>query len=220
MIRLWKDEGYDIVEGVKSSRGRENIFKKMSAMLFYWMMYKFSGVRLSNASDFKLMDTKAVKALNRLGERDTFMRGMSAWIGYRRISIPFTVAERTSGNSRWSFLKLFKLAVNAITSFSSLPLHIVTIMGILFLIGSVILGIQTLYRKITGSALDGFTTMILLQLIIGSTLMLSLGIIGSYIARIFNEVKMRPRYLISEMEGPRQDGSTIVKGKETSSDTK
>ena len=198
MVKKWKYEGYEIVEGVKSSRGKESLFNKAGALLFYYLMLKLSGVKLNNASDFKLMDAKVVDAWKRMKEHDTFMRGMSSWLGFKRISIPFSVAQREVGNTRWSFVKLFKLAMNAITSFSSLPLHLVTIMGILFLIGSLILGIHTIYRKITGSALDGFTTIILLQLIIGSTLMLSLGIIGSYIARIFNEVKKRPRFLISE----------------------
>ena len=198
MVRLWNDEGYEIVEGLKTTRGKESILKKAGALLFYFIMFKLSGVRLSNASDFKLMDSKVVNAWKKMKEHDTFMRGMSAWLGFRKTSVDFSVSQRSQGNSKWSFLRLFKLAVNAITSFSSLPMHIVTIIGVLFFIGSLILGIHTLYMKLTGSALDGFTTIILLQLIIGSTLMLSLGIIGSYIARIFNEVKMRPRYIISE----------------------
>ena len=198
LVKAWKYDGFDIVEGVKSSRGKESLFNKAGALLFYYIMFKLSGVKLNNASDFKLMDAKVVDAWKGMKEHDTFMRGMSAWLGFNRTSIPFSVAQREVGNSRWSFVKLFKLAINAITSFSSLPLHLVTITGVIFLLGSIILGVHTLYRKLTGSALDGFTTIILLQLIIGSTLMLSLGIIGSYIARIFNEVKKRPRFLISE----------------------
>jgi len=198
MVGLWKDEGFEIIEGVKDSRGKESFINRIGAILFYYIMLKLSGVKLNNASDFKLMDAKVVEAWKEMKEHDTFFRGMSAWLGFKKTSVSFSVPKRAQGSSRWSFFKLFKLAINAITSFSSLPLHLVTIMGVIFLAGSLILGIQTIYRKLSGTALDGFTTIILLQLIIGSTLMLSLGIIGSYIARIFNEVKMRPRYIISE----------------------
>ena len=112
---------------------------------------------------------------------------MSAWVGFKR-SIPFSTKNRASG-TKWSLFKLFKLAINAITSFSSLPLQIVTIMGLIFLLGSLILGVQTLYMKLRGIAYSGFTTVILLLLVIGSALMISLGIIGTYIAKIYEEVK-------------------------------
>lgn len=197
MVRLWIFKQFEIIEGVKESRGKESIINKAGAALFYYFMHKFSGVNLKNTSDFKLMDRKVINAWMKMREHDTFLRGMSAWLGFKTVKLPFSVAQRPLGKSRWSFFKLSRLAVNAITSFSSLPMHLVTVMGVIFLIGSIVLGIHTLYQKLTGQALDGFTTIILLLLIIGSTLMLSLGIIGSYIARIFNEVKMRPRYLVS-----------------------
>ena len=198
MIRLWKEEGYEVVEGVKSQRGNENPVNKIGAHLFYYLLGKLSGFNINQASDFKLLDKRVVLAWRRMKERDTFFRGMSAWIGFNRTSIPFTVKSRTKGVSKWSLFKLFKLAINAITSFSSLPLHIVTIMGLIFLAGSLILGVQTVYMKLRGMALSGFTTVILLLLIIGSTLMISLGVIGSYIARIYEEVKRRPRYIVAE----------------------
>lgn len=198
MVRLWKDEGFEVVEAVKAERAEESLVNKVGAHFFYKILSKLSGFNIDQASDFKLLDKKAVHAWRRLNESDTFFRGMSAWIGFNRISIPFNVVLRAKGVSKWSFFKLFKLAVNAITSFSSLPLQLVTFMGLIFLVCSFILGIQTLYMKLSGIALDGFTTVILLLLIIGSTLMISLGVIGTYIARIFEEVKRRPRYIISE----------------------
>lgn len=198
MIRLWREEGFDIVEGVKVSRGKESLMYKLCSFLFYHAMEKVSGLNLKDASDFKLLDARVVSAWRLMKERNTFFRGMSAWTGFNRTSIPFAVAERKNGNSRWSAAKLFKLAINAVTSFSSIPLQLVTLMGIVFLIGSLVLGIHTLYMKFAGIAFSGFTTVILLLLIIGSTLMISLGIIGSYIARIFDEVKARPRYIIAE----------------------
>lgn len=199
MIRLWKEEGFDVVEGVKTLRGKESMTNKMGASLFYRLLKKLSGYDLNMASDFKLLDAKVVQALLEMPERQTFFRGMSAWVGFNRKSLPFEVQNRTSGHSGWSIYKLTLLALNAITSFSSLPLQLVTFLGVLFFIGAMVLGIQTLYMKLSGIAFSGFTTVILLLLLIGSALMISLGIIGTYIAKIFDEVKYRPRYLVREM---------------------
>jgi len=198
MVKLWKESGFDVVEGVKTSRGKERLVNKFGAQFFYNILRKTSGIDLNMASDFKLIDRKVIEAWRHMGERNTFFRGMSAWVGYKRASIPFVVADRDQGKTKWSIIRLFRLAINAITSFSSLPLQIVTLIGIVFLIGSFFLGIQTIYMKIVNIAVSGFTTVILLQLIIGSALMISLGIIGTYIAKIYDEVKYRPRYLISE----------------------
>jgi dolichol-phosphate mannosyltransferase len=198
MVSLWENEGYDIVEGVKTSRGNERLINKLGAFFFYSILKKLSGFDLMGASDFKLLDAKVVDSWREMKERNTFFRAMSAWLGYKRGNVYFDVCDRKDGRSKWSTLRLAKLAVTAITSFSSLPLHLVTLMGIIFLIGSLILGIYTLVMKFRGIAIGGFTTVILLQLIIGSTLMISLGIIGTYIAKIFDEVKLRPRYIVSD----------------------
>jgi len=205
MIRLWKEEGYDVIEGVKSSRGKESFVNKLGAGLFYSILSKLSGLNMQQASDFKLLDRKVVDAWKSMNERGTFFRGMSAWVGYNRKSLPFSVGTRTRGTSKWSVFNLFNLAIKAITSFSSFPLHIVTFIGIIFLAGALILGIQTIYMKVSGMALSGFTTVILLLLIIGSALMISLGIIGAYIARIYDEVKFRPRYIVSEKAAGKKD---------------
>ncbi|MBO9599993.1 MAG: glycosyltransferase family 2 protein, partial [Cohnella sp.] len=198
MIRSWRDEGYDIVECVKESRGEEPLFKKAGASLFYGTLNRLAGFDLKNASDFKLLDGKVVQAWRGLKERKTFFRGMTAWIGFRRKSIPFHVPPRESGNSRWGFVKLAGLAVESIISFSTVPLRIVSAFGILFSLGAVVLGIHTLWRKLFLGAVTGFTTVILLQLFIGGVIMLSIGVVGEYIAAIYHEVKGRPRYLISE----------------------
>ncbi len=198
MIRLWKDGGYEVVEGVKALRGNESMVNKFGANLFYKILSKLSGFNMKQTSDFKLLDKKVILAWRSMNERGTFFRGMSAWVGYNRISIPFNVGTRTKGVSKWSLFNLFTLAVKAITSFSSFPLHLVTFMGVFFLAGALVLGIQTLYMKLMGIALSGFTTVILLLLIIGSCLMISLGVIGIYIARIYEEVKCRPRYIVAD----------------------
>lgn len=198
MVKAWREEGYDVVEGIKSSRGRENPVYRTCARLFYYIIYKTSDINLGKASDFKLMDRKVVEAWKEMPERATFFRGMTAWLGFDRKQINFDVAERVNGKTKWSFFRLIRLALNAITSYTSVPLHCITVMGIFMFIGAIILGAQTLYMKFAGKATSGFTTVILLQLIIGSSIMISLGMIGIYLTKIYKEVKARPRYLISK----------------------
>jgi polyisoprenyl-phosphate glycosyltransferase len=201
MVRLWCEEGFDVVEGVKSDRGRESLFGKLTALTFYKLFNKASGINLNSASDFKLLDRKVVDAWKRLNESITFFRGMSAWLGYKRIQIPFIVQERTNGGSKWSVSSLTKLAIQSITSFTSAPLHLVTWLGVILLFADIILSAQTLFMKFSGRAFTGFTTVIILLLGIGSCIMISLGVIGIYISKIYDEVKHRPRYLISAMQG-------------------
>lgn len=198
MVHAWKDEGFDVVECIKSSRGKENQFYRLCARFFYYILYKTSDINLGKASDYKLMDRNVIEAWKELQERAVFFRGMSAWVGFERKQIGFDVAERVNGKTKWSFLRLIKLAVNAITSYTSVPLHCITALGIIMFFGTIILSIQTLFMKFTGRALSGFTTVILLQLLIGSSIMVSLGMIGIYLTKIYKEVKNRPRYLISK----------------------
>jgi dolichol-phosphate mannosyltransferase len=197
MISLWQ-QGYAIVEGVKSSRGRESLASKLNASIFYGMFRRFTGIDLRNASDFKLLDRSVVMQWRQLGEHDTFFRGLSAWMGFKRTTFSFDVASRQAGSSKWSPLKLIALSLNAITGFTAVPLHFITLLGLVMLFGSFILAIQTLVNFFTGHADTGFTTVILLLLLIGGSIMISLGLIGIYIARIFTEVKGRPRYIIAQ----------------------
>ncbi len=197
MVRIWREEGYDVVEGIKSSRGRESAFYKFAAKVFYFIIYKTANINLGKASDFKLMDRRVIEAWKQMPERATFFRGMSAWIGFDRKQISFDVADRVNGKTKWSVIRLIRLAMNAITSYTSVPLHCITILGIFLFFGALLLAIQTLYMKFSGQATSGFTTVILLQLIIGSSIMISLGMIGIYLTKIYKEVKGRPRYLIS-----------------------
>jgi len=198
MVKAWRDEGYDVVEGIKKSRGKENPFYRLCAKFFYYIIYKTADIDLDKASDYKLLDRKVVDAWKDMPERVTFFRGMSAWLGYDRKQIPFDVADRVNGRTKWSLFRLMRLAVNAITSYTSVPLHCITVMGMLMFVGAIILGIQTLYMKFSGRATSGFTTVILLLLIIGSSLMVSLGMIGIYLSQIYKEVKHRPRYLVAK----------------------
>ncbi len=198
MVKRWKEEGFDVIEAIKKERGNEPFSSTLGAKLFYWLIKHLTDMNLDNASDFKLLARKVVDAHNRLPESSRFFRGIVSWIGFMKSEIPFSVKERVKGNSRWSLLQLVRLAVNASTAFSSLPLHLITLMGIITFILSILLGLQTLYVKFSGAAVSGFTTVILLLLFIGSMLMISLGIIGTYISRIFEEVKRRPNFLIED----------------------
>lgn len=200
MYRLWQ-EGFEVVEGVKASRGQENPFHTFCAKGFYKIISRVTKVNMSDASDFKLLDRKAVDALLLLPERAPFFRALSSWVGFRTASVPFEVQERAIGSSKWSMWSLVKYAIRNITSFSGAPMQVVTFLGWLMLLASLALGVQSLYRYFSGTALEGFTTVILLQLIIGSVLMISLGIIGHYISRIYDEIKARPRYIISKRCG-------------------
>ena len=205
MVHLWQSSGADVVEAVKRRRGRESLSNKLGAQLFYFILNKLSGFHFKGASDFKLLSRKAVDAWLKMHERNVFFRGMTVWMGFTTVQIPFEVVPRPTGRSTWSVLKRLKLALIGITAFSSFPLHLVTFAGVIFLGLSLLLGLETLYLKLSGRAVSGFATVILLELIIGSLLMISLGIIGEYLARIYEEVKGRPRYLVKESIGADSD---------------
>ena len=197
MYRLWED-GYDVVEGVKENRGEESGLHRLAANSFYTIISRATGMDMSNASDFKLLDRKVVDALNQMSERKVFFRALSFWVGFKKASVSYQVQERAAGESKWSTRSLVKYALTNIISFSSMPLHIVTVLGLLMLVVAVVFGLTALVQKAMGMAMGGFTTVILLLLLSSSTVMISLGIMGYYIARIFDEVKGRPRYLISQ----------------------
>ena len=200
MYRLW-EQGFEVVEGIKEDRGEETGFLRFAARSFYGLISRATGMDMSSSSDFKLLDRKVVDALNRMPERNVFFRALSFWVGFKRTTVSYRVQERTAGESKWSTRSLIKYAINNIGSFSSAPLHIITVLGVLMLITSLVFGVVALVQKFAGTAIGGFTTVILLLLFTGSLIMISLGIIGYYIARIYEELKGRPRYIISRTCG-------------------
>ncbi|MCM1090156.1 MAG: glycosyltransferase family 2 protein [Butyrivibrio sp.] len=207
IVQMWEkwQNGAEIVEGIKADRGKESLGYKLSAGLFYKVMSKLIKIDMNASSDFKLLDRKVVDVLLRLPERNTFFRALTFWAGFRTETVEYKVQERQFGVSKWSFWSLMRYAVTNATSFSTLPLQLVTVMGMVSIFGSVILFIQTLVRYFMGNSVEGFTTVILLILIIGGFIMLSLGVIGHYIARIYEEVKGRPKYIISRTTGKGKD---------------
>lgn len=200
MYRLW-EQGYEVVEGIKRDRGEETGLHRFAANSFYGLISRATGMDMASSSDFKLLDRKVVDTLNAMPERNVFFRALSFWVGFKKAEVTYDVRERTVGESKWSTRSLIRYAVTNIGSFSSAPLHAVTIMGIITLIISIIFSIVALVQKLAGTALGGFTTVIILLLFIGSLIMISLGIIGYYIARIYDEIKGRPRYIIEEFIG-------------------
>lgn len=196
MYRLW-ERGFEVVEGVKRTRGKEAVTHRMATRIFYRIMSGAVKIDMSRASDFKLLDRKAVQSLLEMPERNAFFRAMSAWIGFRQAQVEFDVQEREAGESKWSTRKLISYAISNIVGYSTVPMQFVTGAGIVIFLLAVVLGIQTIIRYASGHAVEGFTTVILLILLIGSVIMISLGIIGYYIARIYEETKGRPRYIIS-----------------------
>ncbi|MBQ9664529.1 MAG: glycosyltransferase family 2 protein [Oscillospiraceae bacterium] len=200
MYRLW-EQGYEVVEGIKHDRGQESGFHRFAANSFYGLISRATGIDMASSSDFKLLDRKVVDTLNAMPERNVFFRALSFWVGFKKTEVTYDVRERTVGESKWSTRSLIRYAITNIGSFSSLPLHLVTVMGIITLVISIVFSIVALVQKLTGVALGGFTTVIILLLFIGSLVMISLGIIGYYIARIYDEIKGRPRYIIEEYRG-------------------
>lgn len=196
MYRLWQEEGYDVIEGIKSSRGKEGLIHKLFVKIFYGIMSSLMKIDMNATSDFKLLDRKVMDVMLSLPEKNTFFRALSFWAGFKSTTVEFDVQERVAGESKWSFTSLVKYAITNTTSFTTAPLQAVTVMGVILVIMSVIVGIQTLVKYFMGTAVEGFTTVILLLLIIGGCIMVSLGVIGHYLARIYEEVKGRPRYII------------------------
>ena len=200
LLEAWRD-GADVVDGVKSAETSRSSLGRMQSRLFYGTLRALSGYDLKGASDFKLLDRRALEAYLALPERHVFYRGMVSWLGFRRAEVAFYAPAGRAGESKWGFAKLIRLALTAVTSFSSAPLHFITMLGFGFLLFALVLGGQTVWRKLNGSAVEGFTTVIVLLLIVGSAIMIGLGVIGEYVARIYDEVKARPRYVVAESTG-------------------
>lgn len=197
MYRLWQS-GAQVVEGVKADRGKESAAHRFAARTFYSIISRATKIDMSRASDFKLLDRRAVDVLLTMREKRAFFRALSSWVGFTTAEVPYEVRERTAGQSKWSTKALVRYALSNITAFTAMPLHLVTVLGIAALIVSIVMGIVALVQKIAGVALGGFTTVIILLLFMGSLIMISLGIIGYYIGNIYEEIKDRPRFIVAE----------------------
>jgi polyisoprenyl-phosphate glycosyltransferase len=200
MVRAWR-AGADIVEAVKRTRTGQSRAAQFASRMFNSVFRRLTRVDLTNATDFRLLGREVVDTVIAMPERAVFFRGMSTWVGFTRTQVEFDVDARVTGESRWGVRALARLAINAVTSFTAAPLHLVTLAGVAFTLFSIVVGVQTLVRWLMGDAIQGFTTVILLLLIQGSFVLLGLGIMGEYLARIHEEVKARPRYVVSRRTG-------------------
>ena len=201
MVAAWRG-GADIVHGVKSDRANEGVLRRSFSRLFNRMFQRMTGVVLADASDFKLLDREVVRLLcERFPERERFFRGLTAWLGFQQAFVPFQVGSGGDRQSRWSFFGLAAYAIDSLTAFSSLPLQLVPLLGVLMLFISVVLGAEALLSRLAGSAVSGFATLEITLLFVGSLIMIGLGVVGRYLASIYNELKHRPIYVVRRRIG-------------------
>jgi polyisoprenyl-phosphate glycosyltransferase len=196
MVAAWRG-GAEVVEAVKHNRPDQSLVSRSASRLFNWGFSRLTAVELSDATDFRLLARPAVDALLSMPERSSFFRATSTWIGFERERVHIEVAPRNSGKTRWSVRSLTRMAIDAVTAFTAAPLRLVTAAGIVFALFAVALGVQTVWRWAAGDAIQGFTTVILILLVQGTFVLVGLGIIGEYLARVHDEVKARPRFIVA-----------------------
>jgi polyisoprenyl-phosphate glycosyltransferase len=196
LIARWR-AGAPAVEAVKRNRAGQRLSVRLGAAVFNRAFLRFTGVDLTGATDYRLLSRPVVDALLGLPEHRVFFRGTSTWVGFDRARVEFDTEPRRAGRSRWNLRSLATFAVRNLTAFSSAPLHLVTLAGLAFAMFATVLGVQTFVRWMAGAAVEGFTTVILLLLVQGSLILIGLGVIGEYLARIHDEVKARPRYVVA-----------------------
>jgi polyisoprenyl-phosphate glycosyltransferase len=200
LIAKWR-EGYEVVYAVRAEREGESWFKLWTASLFYRMIYRITDVKIPlDTGDFRLMDRKVVNVMKRMRERDRFLRGMSAWVGFKQVGVPYKRNARFAGSTKYPFKKMFKLAMNAVTGFSYFPLQLATYIGfvaaglsILLIPVVVLVRLMTSFHELTGQA-----TTLIAVLFLGGVQLISLGILGEYLGRVYDEVKGRPLYVVSQ----------------------
>lgn len=210
MAKKWR-EGNEVVFAVRAEREGESWFKLWTASLFYRLISRITDVKIPlDTGDFRLMDRKVVNVLRKMRERHRFPRGMSAWVGFKQVGIEYKRAARVAGETKYPFRKMFRLAVNAVTSFSYFPLQVATVVGF-FTAGIAIIAIPIVaYMRISGSlAFLGQATTLIAVLFLGGVQLISLGILGEYIGRLYDEAKGRPLYIVRE--APEEEAIEVSK---------
>ena len=206
-VRMWR-EGYHVVYGARRSRSGDSYLKRLTSYGFYNVFNAFSSMKIPpDAGDFRLMDRRVVEAVKQLPERERFMKGLFAWVGFRHIGIPYDRAGRSQGASKWSYLRLFRFAIDGITSFSSLPLTIWTMLGFVISMLAAFWGAFIVARTLLfGIDAPGYASTILIILFLGGIQLVGLGMIGEYLGRVYQEVKRRPIYIVDEQTPATQQG--------------
>ncbi|MEJ2385570.1 MAG: glycosyltransferase family 2 protein [Xanthomonadales bacterium] len=211
MVELWSNGGFSVVEGIKRNRQSESMLRRLSALFFYRVLKSGTAFDLRNSTDFKLLDRGVVDTYLQFPEYGRLFRGLTAWIGLPTAAIELDIPERAEGRSAWRVGALIDLARSTIVSFTALPLHLISWIGLLGFVVSIVLALQTLWNKLFGDSAEGFPTVILLILGMGSLILLSLGIIGEYLSELYREVKGRPLYVVRETLGAEQSSDQSKK---------
>lgn len=210
-LRHWRD-GYDVVYGQRIDRATDTTLHRLSAGLFYRLFKAVSGTALPpNAGDFRLLDRKAVNAMNRMGERVRFNKGLFAWMGFKSLGIPFNVPPRFDGGaSRWKPRKLLRFAIDGLASFTTIPLRVWSYLGLIISVLAIGYALLILIKTlIYGADVPGFPTLVISVMFFAGVQLISLGVIGEYLGRVYEEVKGRPLYLVAEELGAGQDGARM-----------
>ena len=199
MLERWR-EGWDMAYGLRRSRADEGVSKRVGASLFYRLIEAGSHVEIpAGAGDFRLMDRKVVEALKRLPERSRFMKGLYAWVGFRSVAVPFDVQPRLAGTSRFNAFALARLALTGVTAFTTLPLRAVSVLGLLVSAAAGSYGLWVVVQELVFDiAVPGYPTIVASILFFAGVQLLSMGIVGEYLGRVFDEVKRRPVFLVAE----------------------
>ncbi len=200
MLSEWR-KGALVVEGIKRTRGHESFLSRMYASGFYWLFGKLAGIKIENTTDFKLLDRCVIDLYLRLPERTKFFRGLVAWMGHKSVRIPFDVQSRKLGTSVWSRQRLLHYAWNNICSFSGKPLRFIAVLGGVGLCTAFVFLVVSLAQYVRGVALVGFPTVIFLVVFLSSLQLVALGLLGSFVSRIYEETKGRPSYVVTETSG-------------------
>ena len=202
MIAKWR-QGYEVVYAVRTTRAYQNPLARLMSRLFYWIFERLSDVPLpEGAGDFRLLDRRVVDVINRMPERTRFMKGIFAWVGFRHTGVPFTPDSRCEGASKWDFLRLLRFAFDGLTAFSNFPLKVWGWIGAsISLLAFVYIVVRLLRTAIYGIDVPGYESIIVTILFLGGMQLLTLGIIGDYLGRVFNEVKGRPLYVVRAAVG-------------------
>ncbi|MBI5014006.1 MAG: glycosyltransferase family 2 protein [Deltaproteobacteria bacterium] len=201
LLDRWR-AGARVVHAVKRDRSHDTRMARWRSAAFHGLLTRLGGVDVRNSSDFKLLDRAVVDALvTAFPERSRFYRGLADWVGFEQASVPFDVAPREAGHGKWSLGALLGLATTALVSFTSAPLRIVTSLGFLTLAFGALVAADTVWSRFQGTAVSGFATLEITLLFLGSLIMISLGIVGEYIAKIYDETKHRPAYLVASTCG-------------------
>lgn len=201
MLRAWQEDGFQIVHGVKRQRRGESLFRRVCSRLIFSLARALSGLQLQGSSDYKLLDREVVLRYREFRERQVFFRGLVEWLGFRSTKIEFDVAGRATGASQWSVWGLARYALNAIISFTTMPLKLISALALVFFALSSLVGLKTLYDWATAKSAEGFPTVIMLTVGFGNVAMAAICVLSWYVGKIYEEVKLRPRYIVARTVG-------------------